>query len=943
MKKLFIILCILAVSIQAIQAQEGILPIDPKVRYGQLDNGLTYYIRHNNLPKERAEFFIAQDVGAVLEEDNENGLAHFLEHMGFNGTQHFSGNGVIKYLETIGVKFGQNLNASTGFDQTIYNISDVPLIREGIVDSCLLILHDWANGLLLTDEEIEKERGVIREEMRTHGGASLRIRNKLMPQMFPGNRYGQRNIIGTEEIIMNFKPELIRDFYHRWYRPDLQAIIIVGDFDVDQMEKKVINLFSPIPTPVNPAERTRFLVDTNKEPIVGIATDKEATTASVNVYFKYRAPSKEDNGSTFGFLLNYLNRVAGAIAGERLRDISMQANPPFVSASIGFGSFYAAATERAWQGSVRIKDYQTEEGMKSLIREMERINRYGFTASEYERARTNILTNYEKRYNEREKVFNSNYAREYVGHYMHGYYIPGIEAEYHLINTIAPNITIEMINEYIMQMMKDENVVITYTGPDAKEGINVPTESQLLTWFDEARNEELSPIEDNLGNQELLSSVPQGGVVVKTEHNDIFDAVVYTLSNGVRVVIKPTDHKDDEILMSAVSPGGSSLFPEEDLINLKMFSSFYTVGGLGEFSITDLNKVLAGKRVSLSPNVSLVTEGFSGNSNIKDFETMLQLVYLNFVSPRTDNDAFNSVLVRTKSQLETQKANPDMAFYEALPEALYVNPDRFRQIKVEELSKIDYATIMDWRKNRFADASDFTFIFVGNINPEDSKELIARYLGTLPTLYRNEAAATINNQFNTGHIQKHFDQEMDNPKAKLFNAYWAMTEKNLKKTIEVDILRQILTIIYQETVREEEGGTYGVGVSGNLDYYPYNEPLGRMTIQISFETDPEKAEHLNGIVHREFRNMAENGPKATNLDKVKEYINKQYADNLQVNGFWLSSLYQYYGYNVDTYSHYLETVNAVTTNDIKRLAKEFIDTGNLIEVVMKGKKDEDKP
>jgi zinc protease len=926
----FILLYFTAVFAQQMQP----LPIDQKVRYGKLDNGVTYYIRHNELPKQRVDFYIAQNVGSILEEDEQNGLAHFLEHMAFNGSKSFSGNTLINYLESIGVKFGQNLNAYTSYDRTVYNISDVPAIREGIIDSCLLILHDWSGFLLLDEKEIDKERGVIREEMRSYGGANRRIMQKILPEILPDNQYSKRNIIGTEDIILNFKPETLRAFYKKWYRSDLQGLIIVGDIDPEQIEKKLKTLYADHPAQPNPAERVYYKVAGNDTPLVGIATDKEATYTAVSIDFKHDALPREMKETVVGLMTDYLNSVVSQIMHERFSDLTQQANPPFLGASLRNGLFANTVTLESLSGDVYIKGDEIETGFKTLVREIERVNKFGFTAAEYDRAKTNILTQYENAFKEKDKMQNGSYAEEYVGHFTMGGYIPGIETEYNLISSIAPNVPLEVVNQYIQELIGDKDIVITLIAPE-KEGVTPPSKNDLLTWFNDAKKEDIQALKEESNNEPLLSEIPTGGKIIETSQDKVFGTTNYTLSNGVKVVIKSTNFKDDEILLSATSPGGSSHFPESESVNIKLYGSVSTLGGLGKFSQTDLRKVLAGKSVSISTGISLLYESFSGSSNVKDFETLLQLVYLNFTAPRTDEDAFQSFITRIKSQLESQEANPEIALMDTFINTLYINPIRNSRLKANDLSKVNYQTIMNWRKDRYADASDFTFIFTGNIDPETHKDLITKYLGSLPSIKRKESFLPVNENYRSGTIKKSFQQKMENPKSTVSDFYWTTFKPTLRNRIEIDILRQVLQIVYLEKVREDEGGTYSVGVQSAISNYPE----GQTPLQISFETQPGKESDLNKIVYSEFQKVVAEGPRKADFDKAKEFLMKQQQEQEQKNPYWNGVITNFYRYGHDLYTDYLKILNEITPVDIQKKAKAFIDSKNLIEIIMIGSKE----
>ncbi|MDR1369773.1 MAG: insulinase family protein [Dysgonamonadaceae bacterium] len=935
MKKNIFVLGLILVSFMTLSAQQQLqpLPLDPKVKYGKLDNGLTYYIRNNELPKDRVEFFIAQNVGAILEEDNQNGLAHFLEHMAFNGLTHFPGKTMSNYLETIGVRFGANLNASTGQDQTMYLITDVPTTRESIIDTCLLILHDWSCGISLQEDEIDKERGVIREEMRSYGGAGFRIREQIYPQILPGNQYAKRNIIGTEEVIMNFKPQEIRDFYHKWYRPDLQALVIVGDIDADKIEAKIKTLFADIPKPVNPAERIDYPVADNVEPLVGIATDKEATGTSVSIYFKHEILPQDVKASIAGLIMSYINSTVSQMLNARFSEMVQKANPPFIGASGYYGSFYGTRSKDAFNVGASVKENNVENAMKAISTEIERVNKYGFTASEYDRARTNILKSYENSFKEKDKTRNANYAYSYINHFIRGGSVPGIEYTYNMMNNVAPTIPVEAINEYIKEAIGDENIVITYTAPE-KEGVVVPAKEQLLAWFNDARKEDIKPYEDKVSNEPLMKDLPVGGAIKSETKDPRFGTTNLLLSNGVKVIIKQTDFKDDEILLSATSPGGSSLFPESEMENVKAYNDVANLGGISSFSVTDLQKLLAGKRASARTSVSLTSEGMNGYSSVKDFETMLQLAYLNFTSPRMDQDAFESFKSRYKSMLESQLASPNIALMDTMASVAYKNPERNARFKAEDLDKVDYQKIMDWRKDRFKDAGDFTFIFVGNINPDSAKTQIAQYLGALPSINRKETFAEVKTGYKEGLIKNDFNKEMKDPKTTVIDIYSGKLDSDMPARIKMDFLQKILTLIYTEKVREDEGGTYGVGVSGGIAHYP----KGDATVFISFETNAEKKDFLNGIILREFQDLADNGPKAADFQKTKEALLKNYQQNLKENNYWNSIMINFYREGYDGYTDYEKTVNAITPADVKTLAKQFLEQKNLIQVIMTGVK-----
>lgn len=935
MKKQFFLClgCLLLIFLSAgfLQAQEmQPLPIDPKVRYGKLDNGLTYYIRHNELPENRADFYIAQNVGSVLEEDNQAGLAHFLEHMAFNGTKNFPENGIDKYLQSVGMRMGENLNAYTSFDETVYTIINAPVDKPNVVDSCLLILHDWSNSLALTDSMIEKERGIIREEWRTRRDASQRLLEKQLQQMFPGNKYANRIPIGSIDVINNFKPEELRAYYKKWYRPDLQAIIVVGDVDVDTVEKTIKTMFSDIPAPVNPAKREYVSVADNDEPIVSIATDKEASSTIIYIYHKYDPMPAQLRSTAAGLITDYISAVCSQILNERLEALLHQANPPFVYAEAYDGDFMVARMKDAFTIAAIAKEGEIDSTMTALVREMERARQFGFTVSEYERAKINILKQYESAFNERDKQKNSSYTKEYVNHFTEGGYIPGIETEYTLINQIAPNITVEQVNQYLSQVIGEKNIVLALSGPE-KEGVVYPTESELLEMFNKARSQKVEPYKEEVNNDPLIPELPAPGKIVKEEHDGLFDATVLTLSNGVRVVLKPTEYKKDEIQMTATSPGGSFMVGIDDAKNMKVFNSVIGLGGLGNFSAIDLSKKLAGKKVSCSASLGVDNESLNGYASPDDVKTLFELIYLAMTSPRTDNDAYASFENRMKAQLENAKLDPSTALNDTISKVVYNNHPRAVSLEAEDFDKISYQRILDIYKERYGDASDFTFTFVGNLNVDSIRPYIEQYLATLPANGRvDKPSPDALPKIMNGKLENHFSREMQTPKSSVFQLYSGKSEYNLKNLLTASLLSQILDLVYTETIREAEGGSYGVYAGVSLSDFP----KGQTTLQVFFDTDPQKWENMVRIVDEEIQRIATEGPKSEHLTKSRDNMLKRHNERLQENSYWLNVIDSYYFRGMDAYTNYKETLESITADDIKKFMSDFIGQGNCVEVVM---------
>ena len=926
----FTLLCMALVSM-AQQPQMPSIPTDPNVRIGKLDNGLTYYIRHNELPEDRADFYIAQKVGSILEEENQRGLAHFLEHMCFNGTTNFPGKGIINWLESIGVKFGENLNAYTSIDETVYNIDNVPVIRDGIVDSCLLILHDWANDLTLAEKEIDNERGVIHEEWRTGQGAMMRMYEQALPKAFEGSKYGHRLPIGTIEVIDNFPYQALRDYYEKWYRPDQQGIVVVGDIDVDKVEAKIKEIFSPIKMPANAAERVYEQVPDNKEPIITIAKDKEQPTTMIYIWHKHPATPNEAKGNMGYLVQNYMFSMIESMLNARLEELRQSANPPFIAAAAEESDFLLAKTTKAFAGLAISKEDGIPTAISTLVREIERARKFGFTSSEYARAKADYLRALESAYNERDKMKNDEYVQEYVNHFLNNEPIPGIEAEYAIMNQLVPNIPIEAINSILPQLIKDENIVINVFGPD-KEAMVYPTEAEILKILQDTKAEEITAYEDNVSDEPLMKEVPKAGKIVKTEEGP-FGSTALTLSNGVRVVIKNTDFKADEIRMTAFSPGGNSVFGTNEPLQVKMLNSVAGLGGLGNFSNVDLEKVLAGKKVSISASINGLTERVSGSCSPKDLETLMQLVYLTFTAPRMDDAAFESFKQRTKASLANQEANPMTALTDTLQKELYGNHPMARRFKAEMVDQIDYNRIMEMYKDRFKEAGDFTFLFVGNINLEEAKPLIETYLGGLPTINRKENFKDIEMDIRKGTHKNVFEKQMETPKATVISVISGHCDFTPKNNLLMSMLSQTMNMVYLETIREKEGASYGVSAMGQMNCYPKPEAI----FQIYFDTDPAKREKMEQIVMSELQKVAQEGPRPEHLAKVKEYMLKQYTESIKENGYWLNQLHEYYFSNIDMNTNYEKLVNEMTAEDVKNFTKALLDQGNIIEVTMTAK------
>ena len=928
-----LILC-LGLQQAAAQMQLPPLPVDKNVRIGKLDNGLTYYIRHNEKPENRVEFYIAQKVGSILEEPQQRGLAHFLEHMAFNGTKNFPGDerglGIVQWCESKGIKFGTNLNAYTAVDETVYNIENVPSTDAAIVDSCLLILHDWSNAILLADKEIDKERGVIREEWRSRNVGMLRLYTEAQPVLYPDSKYSDCMPIGSIDVINNFPYQAIRDYYAKWYRPDLQGIIVVGDIDVNQMEQKIKTLFADIKMPENPAERIWYPVPDNEEPIVYIGKDKEIDTPMVDIYFKHDATPDSIKGSVLYLAQDYMMSAIARMLNERLSELAQSANPPFNMAGCSpDADFFLSGTKKSFDITAYTKDDGLSNGLKVLLQEVERVRRHGFTESEYARARANILQQLESQYNEREKTNNMAYVNQCLQHFLHAEPMPGIEYEYATLNQLAPNIPVQAINQVAQQLITNNNQAVFIAAPD-KEGVVIPTKEEVIADLKAMPTLQVEAYVDKVSNEPLIKEAPKGGKIVSQKDNALFGATELTLSNGIKVYVKKTDFKADEIRMQGFSLGGRSLFDAADKLNYSTMNGVVDAGGAGNFSNVELTKLLAGKKVSVTATVNNTQENVSGSCSPKDFETMMQLTYLYLTQPRKDEEAFASFKNRLKAQLESAEANPLSAFSDTLSYELQGHNARYLNLKAAMVDQMDYDRILELYKQAFADCGDFQFILVGNAELDSIKPYIETYLGALPA---TNAKQTYNKAnlltIAKGTKENIFAKEQQTPMATVAMIINGNVEYNLRNYVLLSVLNQALDMVYTEEIREKEGGTYGVSTFGQLGSEQQNAIL-----QIVYQTDPAKFEHLNGIINTLLDKMAKEGPSAEQMQKIKEYMLKKHADNQKENSYWMDNIKEVLYTGVDMTKDYEALVNGITAQDVAKFAADLLKQGNKLTVVM---------
>ena len=930
MKKLILSTLVLALSLVATAQQPQLLPIDSAVRVGKLDNGLTYYIRHNEYPKNRAEFHIAQAVGATMEEDHQNGLAHFLEHMAFNGTEHFKGKGIIEYFESIGVNFGGNINAYTSLDETVYRLSEVPTTRQGIIDSALLVMHDWACGLSLLEEEIDNERGVIREEWRTGAQAARRMWKALNPLKYPGSQYAKRDVIGDTAVINNFTYDALRDYYKKWYGPDNQAIIVVGDIDVDQIEQKIKALWADVPARENRGERPLHTVADNEQPIVAIVRDKEAQYTRIEMEFKKQQLPQQFRCTDMAYIQDLAHELVCDMFNNRLAELSMKPEATFV----GAGSYYGELVKQkdAFTAVYIAKQGQEIAAYKDLLTQLEKLRRYGFTNAELDRVKKETLSAYEKSYNERSTVRNIAYAQEYIRHYLSSEPIPGIEWEYQMVQQILPMLGLDMLNQIAQSLVTDENLIISFQAP-VDESVILPSEEDALALLAAVYYETIEAPKEEAIRENLVETAPKAGKIKKTTYNETLSVTEWTLSNGVRVMVKPTTFKQDEIRFYAYSQGGRSLVATADLPSALLATDVVELGGLGDMSATDLQKALTGKRASVSPSINAYSETMNGSSTIKDLKTLLQLNYLYFTAPRRDEESFQTLMSILESQLANRDKNPKVAWSDSIQMMASNYSDRTIILNKDLLSKVSLDKALEVYKARFANPADFTFFFVGNVDPNDAafKELVSVWLGGLKTSKKLEKAADDKVRVIAGDTTNYFVRDMEIKTASNRIQYTSYKMPyTLANNLNMEMIGRILSTRYLESIREREGGSYGVGCAGWMNQHPV--PFAQLVMQ--FDTDPEKQKKLMGIIHEEVMTIVNEGPLAKDLQKEKESMLKDFEEDLEKNGYWVDVLNTYYKNGINYITDYKKAVEAITAETVQATLKELVASGDVFEVVM---------
>jgi len=870
----------------AVRAQQmPPVPVDKEVRIGKLDNGLTYYIRHNEYPKNQVDFYIAQKVGSILEEDDQRGLAHFLEHMCFNGTRNFPGSSMIKWLETVGVKFGYNLNAYTSVDETVYRISSVPTERIGVQDSCLMILSDWADGLLLEGKEIDEERSVIHEEWRSQLPPNMRIMEKLLPELYPDSRYGHRLPIGTMEVVDHFPHQALRDYYEKWYRPDLQGIVVVGDIDVDRIEGKIKEMFSKIEKPVNPAERVYFPVADNEKPIVAFGSDKEQDKYVAQIMFKYDALPDSLKGTMADVTTAYLLDMAQMMLQVRLNEQGQKADAPFAAASAFYGEFIMAKTKQAFQFAMLPKGNSFDEGLKAVYREALRAKRGGFTATEYARCRTEYLSQLEKAYNNRNQQENKTLAESYVRNFIDKKPIPGIETEYQMMSMIVNQIPVEAVNQVFSQIVSDKNLVVLGMMP-AREGESCPKDEDILALLSQVEAENIAPYVDNVKDEPLVSELPAAGKVVKENVLSDFGAKEWILSNGAKVILKKTDFKADEINMMAVAKGGTSVYGNDKAADLMFMPAVLEQHGLGSFTNSELTKLMAGKQVSLKVSLDDYVRRLSGNTTPKDLKTYMEMIYMTFTGLTVTPDEFTAMQNLYKGLIQNQAQNPNFVFQKKVQEYLYSSPNK-QVFGVSDIEKANREDILSIIREQLANAAEFTFVFSGNFDEAELKALVEQYIATLPSVKgkKQELKHSPAVEIKSGNEEKEFSLKMEVPQGSAAVIISGKMPYSFKNRLMASMSAQIISARLLSEVREKEGAVYSIYTQGSQDW------LSEVSVvyQTIFQVKPEKKDRALEIIRSEFEKLAKETP-VEELDKVKEFMVKQITGDEQTNSYWCSMM-----------------------------------------------------
>ncbi len=908
------------------------LPMDPSVRIGKLKNGLTYYIRKNGKPADKIEFRLAINAGSILEDEKQRGLAHFIEHMAFNGSKNFKKNDLINYLQSIGVEFGADLNAYTSFDETVYMLP-IPSGDEEILEKGLQVLEDWAGNLELSEAEIDKERGVVIEEWRLGRGADQRMRDAWFPVMYKGSRYAERLPIGTKDVIENASYETIRQFYKDWYRPDLMSIIAVGDLDLDEMEQKIKAKFSKLKNPKNSRKRETYGAPDHEETLIAIEGDKEASFTQVRIVYKQ---GKEEGKTLADFRKGLSYSLYNTMLNQRLNELRQSAEPPFVFGSTSYGGSFVKGLNQ-YSSFAMVGENDVEKGIKALLTENERVKQYGFTKGELERAKKQLLNSLEKSAKEQDKTESGNYARQYVEAFLEAEVVPSQQFTFDFASQVFKGINVEEINQYAGKWIKDKNRVIVVTGPE-KEGLEPVSSDVIRKLLNEVSQMEIKAYEDNVSGAKLMAKLPVKGEIKKEKSLTSVGAEEITLSNGIRVILKPTDFKNDEVLMTAFSYGGHSVYNDESYVSASNAGQIIGSSGVGEFSNTDLTKLFAGKTVRVSPFIGAFSEGFNGTAAPKDLETMMQLINLYFTAPRKDEKAFASFKSRNTMLFQNLMSNPQFFFQDQSIKIMSQNHPRAGGFPTaEDLEKVDLELAYKIYKERFQDPGSFTFVFVGNFEKEKIKSMLTTYLASIPEHSKDEIWRDLGIRPPKGKVEKVIYRGTD-PKSQVSINFQGEAAYDKVEDYYLTSLGAVLSNRLIDILREEKSGVYGVGARGGMDNTPYDS----YNFRVSFPCAPENIAELTQAVYSEIENIKKNGVSQEDLDEVKEAQRINREEQLKENRYWLNNLRTAYfdKEGLDDFYDYEKMVESITVKDLKKIANKYLSEKNRVEIVLKPEKGE---
>ncbi|HKJ41713.1 MAG TPA: insulinase family protein [Sunxiuqinia sp.] len=925
------LLVVLSVSAQTKLDPSRPLPEDPAVNKGVLPNGLTYYVRANDTPKNRADLFLVVRAGSVDEDNDQQGFAHLAEHMAFNGTKNFPKHELVNYLESIGMEFGADVNAHTGFDKTVYTIK-VPLDSTQFINKGLQVLYDWASQITDSNEEIEKERGVVHEEWRRGRGANQRMLQEWLPVVLPDSRYAERLPIGKIDIIDHGSPDALRRFRHDWYRPDLEAVIVVGDFDQAKMTEKVKEMFSKIPKREEERPKKIYDIPNNKKTLVSIVTDKEARYTEAQVGYKHPLEIQKTVGD---YRESIKESLFNGMINNRLQELLQKKNPPFIYASSSYGAFIGPKS--AYFSDVYTQNGEIEKGLKSVLEENQRVKEYGFTSTELERQKKAMMASMEKAYNERDKQKSINYANEYERNFsMTEEPFPGITNEYKYYQEFLPTIKLDEVNQLADKWITDSNRVVIITAPKI-DSIKMPTDEQVLTLMKQVEQERLKPYDDKVSDKPLISGPLKSGTITETKKLKAVGATEWKLSNGATVVVKPTDFKDDEILFSAYSLGGNSQYGLKDDVSADVTSSVVSMSGISDFDNVTLSKMLSDKVFSISPYIGELTEGFKGNSSKKDVETLLSMLHLYFTNIRVDTTAFSSFMTQMKGALQNKKVSPEAAFRDTFQVVSSDYNPRKKPLDLSSLSEANFTRIKEIAKQRFSDASDFKFFFVGNIDLDKFKPLVEKYIGSIPSSHKSEMWKDLGIHAPKGVVNKTvYKGEAD--KGNTYIVFHGNFDYTLKNRIILDDLQKIMGQRLIDVIREDKSSSYSPGAHVSFDKYP--EPVYRFMIY--YGSDPKKEDELKSAIFDIISDIQKNGPSAEDLEKATEKQLREREVNMRENGFWLSVLSNYFLYDngdFNNFDNFDKLVKEVDAKTIQEAAKKYLNFDDYYRVSLKPAKD----